>query len=917
MQCVWTMLVVVLVGVSFSNAAELVPASPRIPGYERFYTAADADRIAGGRLLLSELNCLSCHKAGAEILGEAIAAKKAPVLDDIGDRVRPAWIREFLAAPHTLKSGTTMPDVLSASDDERTQQVEALVHVLASTGSVADSAPDRAAVQRGKSSFHKFGCTACHNPVEGEPVDLPTSVPLSDLGKKYTAASLAAFLKDPLKARPSGRMPDFPLKDEEFRDIAQYFLKDVQLPPNVRYTVYRHNGDRLPKFEDLVPMRSGECSGFDVNVAGRRNDFAIRFTTNLYIRAPAQHQFYVGSDDGSRLTIAGEVIVDNDGIHAHEEVKGRHSFEVGWHPVIVDYFQGGGETTLEVFIDGNGLKRQPLGALVSLTTDKPPEEAKGFVVDTALAEKGRGLFASLGCASCHEMKLDGRKLGSTRTAKAWNELSSVGGCLAEPPVAGLPQYRLTAGQRTALAAVLGKAAAPEQPAELVHRTLVTFNCYACHGRGVVGDLESVRGGVEEARNAFFQSSQKEMGDEGRLPPTLTGVGDKLTDAWMKQLLEQGANDRQHYMQAKMPKFGGRNVGHLPGAFAVVDRQPDSAPTPEFPEADYRIKAAGRHLVGGNALSCIKCHDFGPHPSQGVRAINLATMTKRLRPDWFHRYMLEPQAYRPGTRMPAPWPFGRATVKEVLNANVDLQVRATWRYLLDGDKAAVPVGLVREPIELKPQNVPVIYRNFIEGAGTRAIGVGYPEQANLAWDANDMRLALIWHGAFIDASRHWNGRGQGFESPLGDDVLQLPDDAPFARLASLNDPWPKGSARDHGYQFRGYKLDEKQQPSFQYTLGSVAVEEFAVPLLFEGSKYPRLQRTLTVTGGDAGEMLHFRAARGKIANDKQGLFNIDGTWTLKVSGGEAPILRESNGQQELLVPVKLNGAAQRIALEYIW
>ena len=29
---------------------------------------------------------------------------------------------------------------------------------------------------------------------------------------------------------------------------------------------------------------------------------------------------------------------------------------------------------------------------------------------------------------------------------------------------------------------------------------------------------------------------------------------------------------------------------------------------------YRVKAAGRHLVGGQALSCIKCHYFGPHPS---------------------------------------------------------------------------------------------------------------------------------------------------------------------------------------------------------------------------------------------------------------------------------------------------------------
>lgn len=912
----WLGLVVVVFSECFTDAAETAPTGPRIPGYARFYSQPDADQVAGGQLLLSELNCLSCHKASANVLGGPIGIRQAPVLDDVGDRVRPEWLQEFLAAPHVVKPGATMPDVLSNRPDERAQQVEALVHFLASTGTVADTAPDPSAVRRGRNLFHSVGCTACHNPVE-DAVDLPSSAPLPDLGRKYTAASLAAFLKDPLKIRPSGRMPDFPLKDEEFRDLAQYFLKDVRLSPNVRFTVYRFSGEKLPNFADLLPIKSGECSGFDVNVAGRRNDFAIRFTTNLYVKAPAQHQFYLGSDDGSRLTIGGEVIVDNDGVHPHEEVKGRHSFEVGWHPVVVDYFQGGGDISLEVDIDGNGLKRQPLGSLVSLKTDSPPDEPKGFVVNPSLVERGRVLFGALNCASCHQLTIDGQKVESQRTAKPWSELSQPVGCLAELPAPELPQYRLNAGQRMALAAVLGKAAAPEPPAGLVHRTLVTFNCYACHSRGVLGDPESVRGGVEEARNAFFLSKQQEMGDEGRLPPSLTGVGDKLQDAWMKQLLEQGANDRQLYLQTKMPKFGGRNVGHLPAALAAVDRQPDSAPAPEFPEADYRIKAAGRHLVGGNALSCIKCHDFGPHPSQGVRAINLATMTKRLRPDWFHRYMLNPQDFRPGTRMPAPWPFGNATIRDVLNANVDLQIRAVWRYLSDGDKAAVPVGLVREPIELKPAEAPIIYRNFIEGAGTRAIGVGYPERANLAWDANDMRLALIWHGAFIDASRHWNGRGQGFETPLGDDVLPLPDGSPFARLASANDSWPKGSARDQGYRFRGYKLDDQQRPTFQYTIGNVDIEDFPVPVIVEGHKYPRFQRTLTLTGGNSGETLHFRAARGKIASDKQGMYSIDGVWTLKVSGGETPIIRESAGLQELLVPATLNGSAQRITLEYIW
>ena len=83
------------------------------------------------------------------------------------------------------------------------------------------------------------------------------------------------------------------------------------------------------------------------------------------------------------------------------------------------------------------------------------------------------------------------------------------------------------------------------------------------------------------------------------------------------------------------------------------------------------------------------------------------------------------------------------------------------------------------MELKAVDVPKVYRNFIKGAGARAIGVGYPEQVNIAFDAELCRLALVWQENFIDASRHWTGRGQGFEAPLGENILALPDSIVFS------------------------------------------------------------------------------------------------------------------------------------------
>ena len=98
---------------------------------------------------------------------------------------------------------------------------------------------------------------------------------------------------------------------------------------------------------------------------------------------------------------------------------------------------------------------------------------------------------------------------------------------------------------------------------------------------------------------------------------------------------------------------------------------------------------------------------------------------------------------------------------------------------------------------KPTTEPIIYRNFIEGAGVRAIGVGYPEEINLAFDANNMRLAMIWRGSFMDASRHWTGRGQGFEPPLGDDIITLSNQLPFL----VNNDSKSGSASDSARDVR--------------------------------------------------------------------------------------------------------------------
>src|SRR5437773_594651 len=82
-------------------------------------------------LLLTELNCISCHKSAEA----SLVVKQAPVLDFAATRTRIGYLRKFLRDPQGVKPGTTMPG-LFAGDPARDQKVEALLHFLASTGSL-------------------------------------------------------------------------------------------------------------------------------------------------------------------------------------------------------------------------------------------------------------------------------------------------------------------------------------------------------------------------------------------------------------------------------------------------------------------------------------------------------------------------------------------------------------------------------------------------------------------------------------------------------------------------------------------------------------------------------------------------------------------------------------------------------------
>lgn len=890
----------VWVGLTFvllvSPTLSFAEDGPVIPGFERFHSAnPDA---ASGHLLLNELNCRSCHQE----IGGTESGRVAPILTNVGSRIHHDYLREFIADPHQTKPGTVMPGLFASMNEaDKSAAVDAVAAFLASTGSVTQMPPNKGIAKRGEQLFHTAGCLACHNSRKDGAKQLGTSVPLVGLEKKYTVGSLTAFLKDPHAVRPSGRMPNLNLSDKEAGELASYFLKDVEVPSNVSYAYYEFDGswDKLPDFSKLTPKTTGSCAGIELSARERNERFAFVFEGYINVPVSGPAVVTLGSDDGSRVLIDGKEVVNVDGIHPHTTKKGKVDLQAGVHKVTVEYFEQGGEETLKVEFKCKQVPQQALGNLMRMNAGSGSAK-KEKPLDPTLIAKGRGLFSSMGCAACHEMEIDGQKLAST--LKVPVKVQGTKGCLSPNADGVAPLFNVTNSQRTALAAAMSKTDAWQpNDKQQVDFTMASLNCYACHSRDKVG-------GPETDRNSFFTSTIPEMGDEGRIPPPLDAVGDKLNDAWLKHVMDNGANDRP-YMKTRMPKFGSKNVAGITQAFAKLDRK-TAAPEVEFQELAHRIDSAGRKMVGSNGgLGCVKCHYFGKYKATGIQAMDLTTMSKRLRKDWFQRYLINPQEFRPGTRMPTGFPGGVSVMPEMLDGKPATQVAAIWNYLKAGNKARLPSGLGGGLIELLPKDEPIIYRNFIEGLSPRGIAVGYPEEAHQAWDAEQFSIGLIWHGSFMDASRHWNGRGQGFQGPLGDHLMTMVKGQPFAKLESGDSPWPKEEPRKAGYRFKGYRLDPKGRPSFRYEFNGMTVEDFAQPIPTKRDTI--FKRTLKLSGNKSGS-LYFRAARAdSIDANADGSFLVDKAvkLTFETSTKAQPVVREINGKKELLVPIQLlNGSA---------
>ena len=600
----------------------------------------------------------------------------------------------------------------------------------------------------GRLLYNELGCVNCHGGATGLPAMRGPA--LATVTQRVRSEWLRKFVADPASVHPGTVMPQVLAKADDKTLVAiEHYLASLKpkAASKAAAKIMHVNGARGGELFNTLGCVACHAPGKDF-IPTEGVPKASEFTHRSVGFADLKAKY---SLDSLGAFILDPLKVRADGRMPKTAMDRQDSIDIAGYLL---EFQG-----------SDGRIDQPV---VSIVADKN------------LAIAGRKAVIAAQCAACHDLPKDA-------AAKPVALNKNEGGCLEADHAKG-PRYTLSDAQRASLKLFLAKkdeSASPKLAADL---TLHALNCVACHER-------DGKGGPDVARKPYFQGDHN-LGDTGRYPPPLTGIGGKLRPEWLAKVLA-GENRVRPYLKTKMPQYGAATaeLGKLLGVA-------DARVALKFEGGD---DTAGRKLMGTQGgAGCITCHSWSDRPSLGIHGPDLSNVAARLQEGWLREYLINPAAYRPGTLMPSFWPAGQSFNPSILGGDTDKQIASIFKFIesANGEPEGFPQNRNGE-FEIVPKDRPVVQRAFTDGVGVRAILVGFPTGVHLAYDGDKGGPGLAWKGRFFDAYLTWYSRFPTFEKPIGTQVVA----------------WPKPTGR-----FLGYRLDAKGNPTFLNEQGGVKVEE---------------------------------------------------------------------------------------------
>ncbi len=142
-------------------------------------------------------------------------------------------------------------------------------------------------------------------------------------------------------------------------------IDEGTLLPGVNYTYFEGQGGEKTIDAMLTGGEvkdSGVMEKISISSAPAEDHFGYIFDTLFLAEQRGVYLFSMMSDDGARLYIDGECIIDLDGSHSAEPKDGYVALEKGYHTLCVQYFEDYMGQQLDLWLTTRSTLREPLPA---------------------------------------------------------------------------------------------------------------------------------------------------------------------------------------------------------------------------------------------------------------------------------------------------------------------------------------------------------------------------------------------------------------------------------------------------------------------------------------------------------------------------------------------------------------------------
>ncbi|MFT5467412.1 MAG: hypothetical protein ACI8UO_002516 [Verrucomicrobiales bacterium] len=178
-------------------------------------------------------------------------------------------------------------------------------------------------------------------------------------------------------AQRAFRRPVAPEEIAPFVDLVRSQLEGPEIEiltaiENLRYRVFEGEWSKLPEFKTLEPISKGELPNglLDIGISKRTEKYGIVFEGKITAPRAGDYVFEMASDDGARILVDGEKVLEHDGLHGAQHKKGVVNLEAGEHSIRAEYFAFGAPNSFRAGWSGPGFELADLSP-TSLRPSKP------------------------------------------------------------------------------------------------------------------------------------------------------------------------------------------------------------------------------------------------------------------------------------------------------------------------------------------------------------------------------------------------------------------------------------------------------------------------------------------------------------------------------------------------------------------